>query len=682
MNKIVKTVEDLKLLAQKIKAATLPIAVDTETNGLFPKEDVIVGWSLAFSETEGYYIPRNHRYSDNVPDFLHHQLFELLQSKKLIWHNGKFDIEFIHTNFGLDMPVYSDTMVMAYLSCFKKLALKEIMSSLFHYETKEFDQLLSEKYGKQWKSLGYTAADLKDEEIYEYAINDVLYTYRLYNLLKDEMINYKSIFKVELNLVPIVAKMNLSGITIDTDKLKALALEAHQELDKRFDKMQVDFNTKTSEAKQLSDANGGQLFVMHPELAAEKGIKSLTELYHIEFNPNSPYQVRAILIEGFGMPVLKRTDKSAISTDAEVLEQYAEMGCEFAKQLVEYRSLNKYITNYLDKIPEICSHTDKLYASFNQMGAESGRFSCPSSSNWEDEDRTVNLQNQPRDDNQFNIRTCYVAPEGYTWVKADYKQQEYRAMCNIAGETAAIQKFKDGVDFHTATARFMFDIPDDQEVSKDLRSISKQINFGLNYGMGVDTLAKKINRTVGETKQLYDKYFENLPHVQALSKWAHDQVEQTEMIKTYFGRVRKLEWKDQGSRRADMIKNSGFNTMIQGTCADITKIAMLRVKDRVLDKYPEEIVSMKLQVHDELDFIVRNDMLDEVCAKIKNAMTIPTPENWVDFEVDVEIGKSWSELDHEDWTGDFVTDPFTGWGDIMPQKYQSYLTDPEYLATW
>ena len=682
MNPIINTVPDLIELAKRIKSATEPIAVDTETNGLFPIEDKIVGWSLAFSETEGYYIPRNHRYSDNVPDAQISQLFELLQSKKLIWHNGKFDIEFIKTNFGLEMPVYSDTMVMAYLACFPKLALKEIMSTLFHYETKEFKEMLAEKYGKQWKSLGYTAADLTAEDIYDYAIHDVLYTYRLFNLLKDQMENYKSIFKLELNLVPIVAQMNLSGITIDSPKLRNLADLAKQELTERYLQMQEVYNEKTAIAKRISEDNGGLPYPPGSALAAEGGMKPLKDLFNTEFNPNSTYQIRAILIEGLNMPVLKRTDKSMISTDAEVLEQYADMGCEFAKQLMEYRSLVKYITNYLDKIPEICSHTEKLYASFNQMGAESGRFSCPSSQNWNDEDRTVNLQNQPRDDDKYNIRTCYIAPEGYTWVKADYKQQEYRAMCNIAGEQSAIEQFRAGVDFHTATARFMFDIPEGQEVPKELRSQAKAINFGLNYGMGVDSLAKRINRTVGETKALYDKYFEKLPHVQALSKWAYQQVEQTEMIKTYFGRVRKLEWKDQPARRADMIKNSAFNTMIQGTSADITKIAMLRVKDRVLDKYSPEQVQMKLQVHDELDFIVRNDCLDEICAVIKNAMTIPTPENWVDFEVDVEVGKSWSELDHEDWTGEFVTDTFTGWGDVIPARYQTYLTVPEYSATW
>jgi len=244
MNQVVKTVPELIELAQKIKAAVQPIAVDTETNGLFPVEDKVVGWSLAFSEDEGYYIPRNHRHSTNVPDEQHKQLFELLCSKQLIWHNAKFDIEFIKTNFGIEMPVFADTMAMAYLACFPRLALKEIMSSMFHYETKEFNVLLSEKYGSKWKSLGYTAADLDDTDISDYAVHDVLYTYKLFNLLKDDMNNYKSIFKLEMNLIPIVAQMNLSGITIDTVKMNKLCAQAKRELQERFDKMQGMFERR------------------------------------------------------------------------------------------------------------------------------------------------------------------------------------------------------------------------------------------------------------------------------------------------------------------------------------------------------------------------------------------------------------------------------------------------------
>ena len=671
MDSIIKTVDDLKELASRIKHHTDPIAMDTETNGLFPMEDQITGWSLAFSETEGYYIPRKHRHSPNVPDFLHHQLFELLQEKELVWHNALFDLQMIKANFGLEMPVYSDTLIMAYLACFQELGLKKIISSMFHYDTKEFKELLASKYGTQWKSLGYTSADLDDIEISDYAIHDVLYTYKLFNMLKDEMKQYASIFKLELNLVPIVAQMNMSGINIATDKLKQMSDFAKESLKEPYAKMSAQWDLMVNQA------------VQNPQ--APKGKYTLSSYYGVKFNPNSVLHIRAFMIEGMKMPILKRTEKGEISVDNDVLEQYADpdMKNPFAQELINYRKLTKFISQYLDKIPEICSHTDKLYASFKPTGTESGRFSSSGVKNWQDQDRTVNLQNQPKDDNAFNIiiRTAYVAPSGWTWVKADYKQQEYRVMCNIAGEQKAIQKFREGVDFHTTTARLLLEIPDDQEVTKEQRSLGKKLNFGLSYGMSLPTLAKNINRTEQETKILYDKYFLELSHVRDLVQWANRQVEQTEAIKTYFGRMRKLLWKDKG-RQGNRIKESGFNSMIQGTAADITKIAMLRVKDRVLDKYDESIVKMQLQVHDELDFIVRDDMLDEVCAAIKNAMTIPTPDTWVDFEVDLEVGPSWSESEHKDWEGEFITDKFTGWGDIIPKHYQSYLTVPGYLAKW
>ena len=676
MEPIIRTVPDLIELAKRIKTATDIITVDTETNGLFPIEDKVVGWSLAFSADEGYYVPTNHRNSPNVPHEQVRQLFQLLSQKKLVWHNSVFDLEMIKTNYGIEMPVYSDTIIMAYLACYPELGLKKIMSTLFNYETKEFTDLLAEKFGSTWKAQGKTAADLDPEEIYEYAINDVLYTRRLFDLLKSDMDKYRSIFKLELNLAPIVAKMNLSGITIDSPKLTALATEANAELATRLNKMQEIVNQEVAKFNATHDINA---LSMDPNGGADL-IKRVGDLS--TFKPNSVKQIKTILFDLLNQLVIKRTEKGEPSTDAEVLEKYAEDGCEFALELKNYRSLSKIITSYLEKIPEICSHTGKLYANFKSVGTDSGRFKSDGVKNWAFEDRTVNLQNQPRDDDQFNVRMSYVAPEGYTWVKCDYKQQEYRAMCNIAGETTAIEKFKAGIDFHTATARFMFDIPDDQEVPKELRQIAKTVNFGLNYGMGIEKLAKTIGKTVQDTKALYDKYFLNLPNVQNLSKWAYDQCEKTEMVKTYFGRVRKLQWRDAPSKRVESIKNSAFNTMIQGTSADITKIAMLRVKDRVLDRFGDDLVQLKLQVHDELDFIVKTEHLDEICSAIKNAMTIPTPPEWVDFEVDCEVGPSWSEADHVDWEGEFVTDQFTGWGDLIPSRYQTYLTDPNYSATW
>lgn len=642
MNLIIQTKEDLIELASRIKAATEPISVDSETNGLFPIQDKIVGWSLAFSEEEGYYIPTNHRNSLNIPEGLVKQLFQLLQAKKLVWHNAKFDIQMIKCNYGLKMPVYADTMAMAYLACFPKLGLKDIMSNLFKYETKEFQELLVEKYGTQWKNNGYTAADLNAEEIYDYAIHDVLYTYKLYNLLKDEMKNYESIWKLELNLIPIVAQMNLEGLVIDKESLQRMSAEAKADVQERLQQMR--------------------------SVAGEK------------FEPNSVRQVQKVLFEDLGLPITKRTKSGAPSTDADVLEGLAPMH-EFPKQLVEFRSLNKFISGYLDKIPAIVDNTQLLYANFSSIGADSGRFTCPGTSNWQGLDTSVNLQNQPVDE-RFDVRSAYITPEGWTWVKADYKQQEYRMMCNIAGEEVAISKFKAGMDFHTVTARLMLGIPDDVELTREQRQIGKVLNFGISYGMTIPTIAKMTGHTETEAKELYEKYFEALPKLRQFILWAQEQVREHKMVKTIFGRVRKLDYEGLPQRVADDMIKKGFNTIIQGSCADITKISMLRVKDRVLDKFGPENIRLTLQVHDELDFYVKTDMLDIILPELQSAMTITTPDAWADFEVDIEIGKSWSEAEHEDWSKPFVKDPFEGWGKVVPARFKTYIQDTEYSATW
>lgn len=642
MNPIIQTKEDLLELASRIKTASEPITVDCETNGLFPVQDKIVGWSLAFSEEEGYYIPTNHRNSLNIPEHLVKQLFQLLSTKKLIWHNAKFDIEMIKCNYDIEMPVYSDTMAMAYLACFPKLGLKDIMSNIFKYDTKEFNDLLGEKYGTQWKNNGYTAADLDAEEMYVYAINDVLYTYKLFNLLKDEMVNYESILKLELNLIPIVARMNLEGLEINKDSLRKMSAEAKAEVQERLNQMR--------------------------------------SLAGPEFQPNSVRQVQKVLYETLGLPITKRTKSGAPSTDASVLEELKVMH-SFPQQLVEFRSLNKFISGYLDKIPAIVENTGLLYANFSNIGADSGRFTCPGTSNWQGLDTSINLQNQPVDD-RFDVRSAYIAPEGWTWVKCDYKQQEYRMMCNIAGEMEAIEKFKQGIDFHTTTARLMLDIPDDREVTKEERDIGKVLNFGISYGMTIPTIAKMTGHTETEAKELYERYFEALPKLRQFILWAQDQVREHKMVKTIFGRVRKLDYEGLPAKVAEDIIKKGFNTIIQGSCADITKISMLRVKDRVLDKFGRDNIRMILQVHDELDFYIRTDMLDVILPELKAAMTIPTPDNWVDFEVDIGIGSSWSEKDQSPWDGSFTKDPFEGWGSILPPRFNTYLKNPDYSASW
>jgi DNA polymerase-1 len=645
MNTIIQTKEDLIELARKIKNATEPIAVDTETNGLTPTNDTIIGIAIAFSDEEGYYVPTKHRNSPNIPERLVLQLLNLLSEKKLIWHNAKFDIQMVYTNYKVKLPVFADTMAMAYIACFPKLALKEIMKEFFQKETKEFDELLKEYHGAQWKRQGYTVADLLAENIVEYAVNDTLYTYKLFNTLKDEMKDYGSIMKLELNLIPLISQMNLEGYTIDTEKLNLLSERA-----------KVDIMQKVKEMRAV---------------AGER------------FEPNSSRQVGEVLFNQLGMPVTKRSQKTgAPSADKDILEELSYLH-PFPKTLKEYRSLSKFISGYLDKIPNIVERTGKLYANYTALGAESGRFTCPGMDDHTNQDTAVNLQNQPKSED-FDVRSAFIAPEGWTFVKADYSQIEYRMMNNIAGETAAIEKFNQGMDFHTATARLMLGIPDDQELTKEQRALGKVLNFGISYGMAVPTVAKMIGKTDAEAQQLYDAYFAALPKLAAFIAWAAAQVKEHKAVKTIFGRVRKLDYTTLPPRmQADYIKK-GFNTIVQGSAADILKIAMLRVQTMVLEKHGRDKVRLMGTVHDELDYYVKTEHLEEVLADIRTAMRIVTPDNWCNFEVDISYGRSWSESEHIEYKPIIANDVdvFQGWGAVLPKEYITYLDEPDYSAVW
>ena len=646
MVELITTAEQLIALSKRIQAATEPITLDTETNGLFPITDKIIGFSVSFDEADGFYIPVSHRRGPNIPKELATKILQRLQEKKLVYHNARFDIEFIKANFGLEMPVYADTMLMAYLMCFTDLSLKGIAKALLGQDTVEFDELLERKYGKQWSAQGYTAADLDPEEMYEYASNDTRFTYMLFNLLKDEMKQFSSILKIETNLIPIVARMNMQGMEIDVEPLERMAQEAKLEV---ADKIQ-----------QMRDIAGPS------------------------FEPNSHRQVAKVLFEDLNLPVLKRSKKSgAPSSDAEVLEQLAPMHA-FPQLLIDYRSENKFISGYLEKIPSIVRRVGKLYANFKSIGAESGRFTCPGTSDWTGTDVTVNLQNQPVHE-RFDVRASYIAPEGWHFVKCDYSQIEYRMMNNLAGEQNAIQQFKAGVDFHTATATMMLDMEPGHELTRDERQIGKVLNFGMSYGMAIPTVAKMIGKSESEATLLYNKYFDALPRLRDFIGYCQQQVKDHGQVKTLFGRMRKLNLEGLPPRvKEDTIKK-GFNTVIQGSAADFLKIAMIRINERVLKKYGEDKVRLILCVHDELDFYIKDEYLEEIMIEIKKAMEIPVPAEWAPFVCDVEYGPNWSEPSHKDFiptAEQYTPEPFTGWGDILPKNISSYLEDPEYSARW
>lgn len=644
---LVDDLNKLKEFALRLSQNDL-IALDCETEGLFPPDDDIVGFSIAFSEEEGYYFPLKHADSKNLPKEIATKIFSIIKFKKIIFHNAEFDLHMIWQHFNIKLPLYGDTMLMANCLGYERLALKYLINKIYSIDTLEFDTLLEEKFGKSWKK--HNCSELKSEEVSDYAINDVLYTFKLYNFFKDAVAEqYASIYKIELNLIPVVVTLNANGVKIDRKILE----------------------------EQLSIAES-QVNVLLDE------IKQYTKP---TFQPNSTRDVREAMLE-MNLKSPKRSKKTGdLSYDAEVLKDLGEVH-PFPKALLEYRSQNKFISGYLKKIPTLLDENSLMYKSYRSIdAAESGRFTCPGSTNHFGEDKTINNQNIPKEGKMdYDVRSAFIAPDGYTWVKSDFSQVESRVAASLSGDRNMINAFKSGIDLHSYTARYMMGIPDDQEVTKEQRAIGKVLNLGTMYGLSEYSVAKKTGHTEDEAAELLQRYFSTYPRLKAYIDYCTNFVRKNKFVKTFFGRKRALDYEFTNVKRIqDDFLKKGFNTVIQGTAADLLKIAMLRCKTYVLDRYPD--VKMMEVVHDEIDFIVPNDIVEEVCYAIKYAMEIPLPseegKDWAPLIADVSYGNSWSEKTHTSFEPeDYPKQQFTSWKEILPAEFGSPLEDENYVVNW
>lgn len=643
---LVDNLDKLKGFLSRLKENDL-LALDCETEGLFPPDDDIVGFSIAFSETEGYYFPLKHVDTNNLSKDIASRIFNALLSKKIIYHNATFDMHMIWYHFNTKLPLYGDTMLMANCLGYERLALKYLINKIFSIDTVEFDALLEEKFGKSWKK--HNCSELKATDVADYAINDVLYTFRLFNYFEEPVKQYASIYKIELNLIPIVITLNANGVKIDRSIL-----------DKQLDIAESQVGNLLDEIKQYTKPS---------------------------FQPNSTRDVREAMLE-MNLKSPKRSKKTGdLSYDAEVLKDLSEVH-PFPKALLEFRSQNKFISGYLKKIPNLLDKDSLMYKSYRSIdAAESGRFTCPGTTNHYGEDKTINNQNIPKEGKaNYDVRSAFVAPEGFVWVKSDFSQVESRVAASLSGDRNMINAFKSGIDLHSYTARYMMGIPDDQEVTKEQRAIGKVLNLGTMYGLSEYSVAKKTGHTEEEAAQLLQRYFNTYPRLKAYIDYCTDFVRKNKYVKTFFGRKRDLDYEFTNVKRIqDDFLKKGFNTVVQGTSADLLKIAMLRCKTFVLDRYPD--VKMQEVVHDEIDFIVPEDKVEEVCYAIKYAMEVPLPDtgdnDWAPLIADVSYGPSWSEKTHTPFEPEsYPRQSFTSWKDLIPNEFSSPLEDPEYIVRW
>lgn len=569
------------------------LSLDTETTSTSPVDAELVGLSFAVEENKAYYvaIPVNREEALQYVNIFK-PLYENTEKLK-VGQNIKYDYEVLR-NYGVDIqgPMF-DTMLAHYVLQPELHHNMDFMAeTLLHYRTVHIEELIGPK-GKHQKNM----RDLDPKEVYEYAAEDADVTLKLKNVL-EPMLKEKGMerlfWDIEMPLVKVLADMELNGVCLDTDSLK-----------------ETEHIFKERMARYEHHAY---------ELAGET------------FNISSPKQVGDIL---FGKMQLidkpKKTRTGQYVTSEEVLLQLRDKA-PIVDDILNYRGLKKLLGTYVETLPLLINkRTGHIHTSFNQAVTATGRLSSSD----------PNLQNIPvRDDDGKEIRKCFVPEPGCLFFSADYSQIELRIMAHLSGDENMIEAFREGLDIHRATAAKIWKEPLD-EVTDAQRKKAKQANFGIIYGITAFGLAQRMGIPNGEARQLIQDYFATFPKVHAFMESAIATAREKKYAETMFGRRRYLPDIDSknGTVRGFAERNA-INAPIQGSEADIIKIAMIRIWRR----FKKEGIRSKmiLQVHDELNFSVYPEEKEKVenivLTEMQNACQLSVP-----LIADAGWGKNWLE---------------------------------------
>ncbi len=583
----------------KLKASDL-FAFDTETDSLDYMVANLVGLSFAIDEGIAAYVPVAHDYLD-APQQLDRewvlaQLKPILEdeAQAKVGQNLKYDASVL-ARYGIEMKgIKHDTMLASYV--YNSVGGKHDMDSLalrfLQHSCISFEQIA----GKGKNQLTFNQIEL--DEASPYAAEDADVTLRLHNRLfanleQDDKL--KAVYEeIEMPLVPVLSRIERTGVLIDDMKLSTQSVEIAARLDELEQKAY--------------------------------------EIAEQEFNMNSPKQLQAILFEKMGLPVIKKTPSGTPSTNEEVLQELA-LDYPLPKLILEYRGLAKLKSTYTDKLPKMINpSTGRVHTSYHQAVTATGRLSSTD----------PNLQNIPiRNEEGRRIRQAFIAPAGYKILAVDYSQIELRIMAHLSGDQALLDAFRHGKDIHAATAAEIMGVSIDQ-VSSEQRRRAKAVNFGLIYGMSAFGLAKQLGIPRGEAQAYMDKYFERYPGVMQYMEDTRSAASAQGYVETIFGRRLHLpEIQSRNGMRRKAAERAAINAPMQGTAADIIKKAMLLV-DQWIQEEGNGRVKLLMQVHDELVFEVEEASLVEIESKVQELM-----ESAADLEVplvaDAGHGDNWDQ---------------------------------------
>ncbi|MDR5018935.1 DNA polymerase I [Yersinia rochesterensis] len=575
-------------------------AFDTETDGLDTLSSNLIGFSFAVAPGEAAYLPVAHDYLD-APTQLDRnwvlaQLKPLLEDEKAlkVGQNLKFDQSML-ARYDINLRgIAFDTMLESYV--LDSVAGRHDMDSLaeryLNHKTITFEEIA----GKGKNQLTFNQIAL--EQAGPYAAEDADVTLQLHLVLWTKLQQsegLKRVFQeIEMPLLPILSRIERTGVLIDQNILAAHS----KELTIRLDELE----------------------------------KQAHELAEEPFNLASPKQLQAILYEKQKLPILKKTPGGAASTNEEVLAELA-LDYPLPKVILEYRGLAKLKSTYTDKLPLMINPVSgRVHTSYHQAVTATGRLSS----------RDPNLQNIPvRNEEGRRIRQAFIAPKGYRIMAADYSQIELRIMAHLSQDQGLLTAFAAGKDIHRATAAEVFGLPL-EKVTNDQRRSAKAINFGLIYGMSAFGLARQLNIPRGEAQRYMDLYFERYPGVLEYMERTRKQAAEQGYVTTLDGR--RLYLPDIHSRNATRRKaaeREAINAPMQGTAADIIKRAMIAV-DAWLQQEPEPLVRVIMQVHDELVFEVHESVLESAEQKIRELME-QSMQLAVPLKVDVGVGDNWDQ---------------------------------------
>ncbi len=565
------------------------VAFDTETTSTDEKTAKIVGFSFSFNESEGYYVPLAHSYLgmvEQISQDIAKEAISRLNNHKLIIHNFKYDYQIIKNNFGIELKLFCDSMILAWLyDSAGGVALDKLSKKYLQIDMVSFKDIVKKDQ---------TFGDISIEVASNYACEDSDITLQIYKKItklleqKNESYLFDLAKEVEFPFIDIIISMQNAGIKVDTSKLQTMQ-EANKELISKL-------------TKEIYELNNGN-----------------------EFNIKSPKQLAVVLFESLG---ILNPNKKKVSTDEKTLNAIKDEH-EIISKILQYREVTKSQDTYVKPLLQYASLNSNslIFTSFLQTGTATGRLSS----------NNPNLQNMPtKAVNGHSLREAFIARDGYVFCGIDYSQIELRILAHFSKDPTLCSAFSDGLDVHMQTAKTLFG----EEDAKQKRDIAKSINFGLIYGMGASKLSQTINTSVSEAREYINEYFNKFSSVKEYLNSVQKHLEENGYSQTLLKRRRKFDFANANPMFKNAFLREGVNFVFQGSASDIIKLAMLKI----YKKYnSNKDVNMLLQIHDELIFEIKEDIADEVANDLKeimqNAYKLDIP-----LIANLKIANNWGDL--------------------------------------